>query len=189
VLTGDQLRVMAVEAHTRHRAQQNMGELAEILAAVQDIDPRRLLEIGVGEGGTLWAWAQLGIPQVLAVTAPVPGPEWVKHNGADLLFASSHSPQALEWVTGRLAGELLDVLYIDGDHTYEGCMADWVDYHPLVRPGGLVIFHDIYFGMFPGVGQVWDEVSAGRQAYVIHAHSGDERPGAGIITIERTEPS
>jgi Methyltransferase domain len=182
-LTPDQLRVMAVEAHTRHRAQQHMGELAEILAAVQDVNPERLLEIGVGEGGTLWAWAQLGIPTVLAVTEPVPGPEWVIHHTADLLFASSHTAEAREWVAGRLAGALLDVLYIDGDHTYEGAMADWVDYSPLVRRGGLVIFHDIFFAMFPGVARVWDEVSAGRVARVIHAHSGDERPGAGIITI------
>jgi Methyltransferase domain len=185
----DNLRVMAVEAHARHRAQQNIGELAEILAAVQDVHPQRLLEIGCGEGGTLWCWQQLGIGQVLAVTAPVPGPEWVIRHGADLLFADSHSSQARAWVTGRLAGEPLDVLFIDGDHSYEGAMADWVDYSPLVRLGGLVIFHDIFFPPEPGAGRVWAEISPGRVTQVIHAvtdppgEPGFERPGAGIITI------
>ena len=190
MLTADNLRVMAVEAHVRHRAQQNIGELAEILAAVQDVKPERLLEIGVGEGGTLWCWGELGVAQVLAVSAPVPGPEWVKHHTADLLFADSHTEQARQWVVDRLAGEPLDVLFIDGDHSYEGAMADWLDYGPLVRPGGLVIFHDIYLPTEPGAGQVWAEISPGRVTQVIHAvtdppgEPGFERPGAGIITIE-----
>lgn len=183
----------AVEAHVRHRAQQNTGELAEVLAAVQAVDPVWLLEIGVGEGGTLWCWQQLGVGQVLAVTAPVPGPAWVHRHGADLLFADSHTAQAREWVTGKLGGELLDVLFIDGDHSYEGCMADWADYGPLVRPGGLVIFHDIFFPPEPGAGQVWAEISPGRVTQVIHAETdplgepGFERPGAGIITIRGDE--
>jgi Methyltransferase domain len=187
--TDDQLRVMAVEAHTRHRAQQNIGELAEILAAVQQTKPQRLLEIGVGEGGTLWAWAQLGIPQVLAVTEPVPGPEWVHHHGADLLFADSHTPEARQWVTERLGKHWLDVLFIDGDHSYEGVRADWEDYSPLVRPAGLVIIHDIRF--MDEVCAWWREFKAspqppGRVLAEIYA-GGDglpAAPGAGFITIE-----
>lgn len=37
----------------------------------------------------------------------------------------------------------VDILMIDGDHTYEGVKKDFEMYSPLVRPGGLIVFHDI----------------------------------------------
>jgi predicted O-methyltransferase YrrM len=37
----------------------------------------------------------------------------------------------------------IDFLFIDGDHTYEGVKADFRDYASLVRPGGVIAFHDI----------------------------------------------
>ena len=40
-------------------------------------------------------------------------------------------------------GADFDVLFIDGDHTYDGAKADFLDYRGLVRPGGLIAFHDI----------------------------------------------
>lgn len=36
----------------------------------------------------------------------------------------------------------IDVLFIDGDHTYEGCKADFLRYGPFVMPEGLIIFDD-----------------------------------------------
>ena len=37
----------------------------------------------------------------------------------------------------------IDLLMIDGDHSYEGVRRDFELYAPLVREGGLVAFHDI----------------------------------------------
>ena len=42
-----------------------------------------------------------------------------------------------------LAGRKFDVLFIDGDHTYEGVKADFENYSKFARPGGLIAFHDI----------------------------------------------
>ena len=36
----------------------------------------------------------------------------------------------------------IDGLFIDGDHSIEGCARDFNSYGPLVRPGGFVAFHD-----------------------------------------------
>jgi predicted O-methyltransferase YrrM len=36
----------------------------------------------------------------------------------------------------------LDVLFIDGDHSYEGCSSDLKAWLPFVKPGGWVAFHD-----------------------------------------------
>lgn len=37
-----------------------------------------------------------------------------------------------------------DLLYIDGDHTYEGCLADIKNWFPDLSPGGYAVFHDSY---------------------------------------------
>lgn len=42
-----------------------------------------------------------------------------------------------------LKSKKLDFLFIDGDHSYEGVKTDFLNYSPLVRPGGIVAFHDI----------------------------------------------
>ena len=40
-----------------------------------------------------------------------------------------------------LSGEC-DLVFIDGDHSYEGTRADVTRYGPLVRIGGRIVFHD-----------------------------------------------
>lgn len=37
---------------------------------------------------------------------------------------------------------LYDILFIDGDHTYNGVKSDTINYLPIVRPGGYIVFHD-----------------------------------------------
>lgn len=39
--------------------------------------------------------------------------------------------------------ELLDFVFIDGDHRYEHCLADLRAWWPLVKPGGWLMGHDI----------------------------------------------
>jgi predicted O-methyltransferase YrrM len=36
----------------------------------------------------------------------------------------------------------LDLLFLDGDHTFEGVAQDFTMWGPLVRKGGLIAFHD-----------------------------------------------
>jgi hypothetical protein len=49
----------------------------------------------------------------------------------------------------------IDLIFIDGDHSYEGCHGDIVNWLPLVKAGGCVILHD--FGWAEGVRKVVDE--------------------------------
>jgi predicted O-methyltransferase YrrM len=49
----------------------------------------------------------------------------------------------------------LDLLFIDGDHSYEGAKQDWDTYKGLLLEGSIVIFHDV--GWATGVQRVIDE--------------------------------
>ncbi|MCG8355020.1 MAG: class I SAM-dependent methyltransferase [Kiloniellales bacterium] len=40
----------------------------------------------------------------------------------------------------------IDLLFIDGDHSYAGCTADLEQWYPRVVTGGHVVLHDCYFG-------------------------------------------
>jgi predicted O-methyltransferase YrrM len=57
--------------------------------------------------------------------------------------ANSHESSTLDQVKRLFKGQQIDMLFIDGDHTYEGVKMDWEMYSQLVRPGGLVVFHDV----------------------------------------------
>lgn len=38
--------------------------------------------------------------------------------------------------------QLYDILLIDGDHSYNGVRSDTINYYPIVRKGGYIIYHD-----------------------------------------------
>ena len=57
-----------------------------------------------------------------------------------------------------LENRKVDLLFIDGDHTFDGCMADVRRYMPMVREGGLIILHDVY-GWYDAAGNNGSPVS------------------------------
>jgi predicted O-methyltransferase YrrM len=73
----------------------------------------------------------------------------------------------------------LELLFVDGDHTYEGARADYERWRNFVRPGGHLLFHDAvdtgrYGNVYPGVARLVQEI-VGRDGDF------DRRDGAGTI--------
>ena len=69
-----------------------------------------------------------------------------------------------EDVRRLLAGRSIDLLVIDGDHSYGGVRSDFEMYAGLVAPGGLVAFHDVMVrpensGRGLDVGVYWQELA------------------------------
>lgn len=58
-------------------------------------------------------------------------------------------------VVSNFSDEQIDMLFIDGDHTYEGEKRDYVLYLPKVKKGSIILIDDIGND---DVRQVWDEI-------------------------------
>jgi predicted O-methyltransferase YrrM len=70
----------------------------------------------------------------------------------------------------------LELLFVDGDHSYEGARADFARWGELVRPGGHLLFHDAvdtgrYGNVYPGVARLAGEIGP----------PWERQPGAGSI--------
>jgi predicted O-methyltransferase YrrM len=68
----------------------------------------------------------------------------------------------------------IDLLFIDGDHSYAGCTRDLENWYPSVASGGHIVLHDCYHGS-PVLDAVIDftrdrEVTLMRSPYVLSAH-------------------
>ena len=51
-----------------------------------------------------------------------------------------------------MEGNKIDVLFIDGDHSYEGVKKDFLNYSDFVRSNGLIILDDFNInGKYPGI--------------------------------------
>jgi len=57
------------------------------------------------------------------------------------ILGNSHAQATVELLKSRLAGRMIDLLFIDGDHTYQGVAVDYTLYAPLTKH--IVAFHDI----------------------------------------------
>jgi predicted O-methyltransferase YrrM len=56
-----------------------------------------------------------------------------------------------------ICDDSIDILYVDGEHTYDTVKRDLLDYYPKVKHGGVIGGHDYSVKSFPGVVQAVDE--------------------------------
>tara|TARA_R110000868_G_scaffold369704_1_gene633132 strand:+ start:870 stop:1517 length:648 start_codon:yes stop_codon:yes gene_type:complete len=157
LLQPKELAYMAVNAFGALQKPEEFYQLLELLAKHDKIS--NILEVGVGNGGTSWALSKLNhLRNLIAIDLPDGG--WggkaaeatgqsfgyIKNNSlADvhLILGNSQNAECPAKVKELLGDEMLDFLFIDGDHSYAGVKTDFLTYSPLVRKGGLIAFHDI----------------------------------------------
>lgn len=182
-------------------ASQKQDELFPLLDKIAALAPKRVCEIGTSAGGTLYLLTRVSHPQALVISIDVvipPNAEAARNrmvlSGQRLVSirGDSHAEATLRRVETLLAGEKLDVLFIDGDHSYEAVRGDFERYAPLVRRGGLIALHDINedFATRHGVqtssisGDVprfWSELKRSHRTEELIADPAQDGYGIGIV--------
>jgi Methyltransferase domain len=116
----------------------------------------RYLEVGVGSCGTLIFFGHLFrkhgidfIPSAVDDFSYTSGGlltdqrarvQWCKENlGLNFLECDSSQGSVERW----LGDNRYDLILIDADHTFEGCLVDFLTYLPHLEHTGILLFHDI----------------------------------------------
>jgi len=155
------------------------SEILALLRILKEKRPRRILEIGTERGGTLMLFTEVASPSAILISMDLPSysgifgfsyPRWKEgvyksfakwNQKVFLIRGDSHDSKTLKKVKSILRNDMLDFLFIDGDHSYEGVKRDFEMYSSLVRRGGIIAFHDIVPGppeKVGGVPRFWKEV-------------------------------
>lgn len=78
-----------------------------------------------------------------------------KVDGDDYILGDSNKAETVKVLMARLGDRKIDLLFIDGNHTYEGVKKDWELYSPLTS--SIVAIHDILWEEL-GVKRFWAEL-------------------------------
>jgi predicted O-methyltransferase YrrM len=171
-------QVGLVCAHQVFRSDQRGSEIVDLLRLLGKEPPRYVCEIGAALGGTLFLLTRICRPDALLISVDLRLA--IERSLIHLRFArgkqrivgirgNSRAAETVRKVRLGLRGEPLDLLFIDGDHEYEAVKSDFTNYGPLVRPGGLIVLHDIVRDFYArygrstgfdtgGVPMFWEEI-------------------------------
>jgi hypothetical protein len=176
-------------ANRRIESQMSVNERFALYYAIKNYTPRkarviRFMEIGSWAGASLHLMFQtvktFSLPLQGIAVEPGGRPQFYEVLNAlspHVVHLKGFSHQVLPYLKDCFAkdGVLPEVIFVDGDHTYEGVRNDILDYYPLLAPGGIMIFHDF-------LPQLNDE---NREA--IYFHHGGKEPGIRQACIEVME--
>lgn len=140
---------------------QKKNEIIEFIKLYSRSKPKIILEIGTYDGGTLFFLSKFASPDATIITMDLPlvrdGAGYTptkipfyksfKSQNQKIYFIrdNSRSISTIEKVKKIINEKKIDVLFIDGDHSYEGVKKDFENYSPFVKKGGLIAFHDIVY--------------------------------------------
>jgi predicted O-methyltransferase YrrM len=192
-----QLDLLLEKAFAVFPALQNPKELRRFLDEVAERRPRTVVEIGTAAGGVLYCLCQLAHPEALVVTVDMPnGPYGGGQDDEECALFSTFggARQRIAFIRDRsfhystkldlarlLDGRPIDLLMIDGDHSYAGTKSDFEMYGQFVAQDGLIAFHDILmlpemWGRGFDVGIVWRELAAVHETREIVDTDAPRRP-------------
>ena len=130
------------------------NQLAPYLLFLKSLQPTSYLEIGCRWGGTFILTVEYlrrfgELDRAVAVdliASPVQ-----KYSGGEFYQMNSSTSEFKEWMRQNA----MDVIFIDGDHTYEGVKSD---FETVSAYGEVFVFHDILNYSCIGVAEFWNEL-------------------------------
>jgi predicted O-methyltransferase YrrM len=193
---------------------QNIWELTTFLRLVRTMRPKVVVEIGTARGGTFYTLCQVADPAALLVSIDLPGApncggqtemerrvfRTFAGPGQQVVFIPENSQfyTTRQKLRDALGGKQIDLLFIDGDHSYGGVRCDFEMYGDMVSPTGIIALHDICmvpenWGPGAEVGLFWREIKRShrtreiidRGGVVTRARKPSERYAWGIGVVRR----
>lgn len=133
--------------------QQNKEELIKFIDVLLNSNTKKCLEIGLGFfGSTHFLWRQF-YENVITIEKNFERirefgrnmkkyyGDWVLNDGRSLFFVGfSNDEKIIADVYSKV--DEVDLLFIDGNHSYQSVLCDFLLYYPLVKKGGIIAFHD-----------------------------------------------
>lgn len=186
------LRVTAVSAWKEH--------VPFALNLVAALRPRTLVELGTHAGDSYCAMCQAVVREGLATRCFAvdtwEGDDHSGRYGPEVLaeLRAHHDPlyggfsrlvqATFDAARAQIVDGSVDLLHIDGFHTYDAVKADLEGWLPKLSPAGVVMLHDVNVREREfGVWRVWQEVAARYPHFeFIHGH------GLGIAAVGATPP-
>jgi predicted O-methyltransferase YrrM len=130
----------------------------------RSMKPELAVEIGSARGKSAaavgMALKENGRGKLMAID-PHRQTEWNDHESVDTFEVINYHLRVLEVtdyveIVRKTSDEAakawsrpIDMIFIDGDHSYEGVKRDWDLFVPHVRPFGVVVFHDTLWDIRP----------------------------------------
>lgn len=179
------------------------SEILKLIDIIVSCPPKWILEIGTSNGGTLFLWSRIAVQNARLISVDLPlgcygggYPAWKRffyrsfardNQEIVLIRADSHAPATQEMISAILQENKLDLLFIDGDHSYEGVTKDFAMYEPFVKDGGMIVFHDIvpnHREAGYGVARYWNEMKHRYRHLEFIEDPNQQGAGLGIIFKE-----
>lgn len=79
-----------------------------------------------------------------------------KKNKYRYILGSSHDQSTIDILKKNITD--IDILFIDGDHSYDGVLADFTMYETMVKPNGYIVFDDYNDKNAPGINKAVHEL-------------------------------
>ncbi|MCX6006130.1 MAG: class I SAM-dependent methyltransferase [Chloroflexi bacterium] len=141
------------------RPLQVKSEIIQLLEIINQRKPELVVEIGTYRGGVMFLLSRVASPTAELISIDYPDvrfgggyESWMTclikgfksgRQKIHLIWGDSHRADTLTRVSDILNGRKADLMFIDGDHSYEGVKKDFKMYSPLVKQGGMLVFHDV----------------------------------------------
>lgn len=182
---------------------QSRAEMERFIGLTVDKRPHAVLEIGSARGGTLLMLCHAASERARVISIDLPYgtfgggyPVWKaplyklfakKGQRLSLIRGDSHKEDTLNRVKNALGGAPIDLLFIDGDHTYEGVKKDFEMYAPLTGKGSIIALHDIVLHVRESgceVHRYWDEIRSRYDSIEIIADKNQQSFGIGVLRVD-----